>query len=108
MITSQSLRRTVSLTVFTFIQALLIGWSTWLAPAAYAYEVSLSPAFNGGDGTYTVETRASQQVWVGNAYLYFNVPTPFPAGAQAAYVQITYYDQSSGPRLTVQYDSTTA
>jgi regulation of enolase protein 1 (concanavalin A-like superfamily) len=105
---SYSLRRTVFLTVSTFIQAILIGWLSWLAPAADAYEVSLSPAFNGGDGAYTVETRASQQVWVGNAYLYFNVPTQFPAGTQAAYVQITYYDQTSGPRLTVQYDSTTA
>jgi hypothetical protein len=67
-------------------------------------EVSLSPFFNSGDGTYTTSTRESQQVWIPNSYLYFQLPSDFPTGTPA-YVEITYYDELTGPRLGFQFDS---
>ncbi|MCK5563655.1 MAG: hypothetical protein KAJ07_00270, partial [Planctomycetes bacterium] len=43
-----------------------------------AFEASLTPHYNGGDGTYTTETRDSEAVWIPTSYLYFNAPG-FPA-----------------------------
>jgi len=69
-----------------------------------AYEASLSPHYNDGDGTYTTTTREGQQVWIPDHYFYLRVPG-FPSGAQSAYVEITYYDEPVGATIKLQYDS---
>ncbi len=85
-----------------FILALLMFTGT-----SEAFEASLSPHFNGGDGTYTDATRDGQPVWIPDSYLYFSVPG-FPASVQSAYVEITYYDDLVGPWLRLEYDSVSA
>lgn len=75
---------------------------------AIAFQQTITvPSFNGGDGTYTVETRNGQTVYVANNYLYYKT-TGFPTTATHAYLKITYYDQTRGPRLSLQYDGTSA
>ncbi len=69
-----------------------------------AFELSVTPHYNGGDGTYTTTTRDGQTVWIPSSYLYFSAPG-FPASVQSAYLEITYYDEPEGPRMVVQYDS---
>ena len=76
------------------------------AGASDAFEASLSPHYNAGDGTYSTTTRDGRQVWIPDKYLYFSAPG-FPTPVQSAYLEITYYDEQVGPRLVVEYDSTT-
>ena len=73
-----------------------------------AYEASLTPHYNAGDGTYTTSTRDSQTVWIPTSYLYFQAPVDFPIPIQSAYVEITYYDEPVGSQLKLQYDSQSA
>ncbi|MCK5174107.1 MAG: hypothetical protein KAR47_12005, partial [Planctomycetes bacterium] len=75
-----------------------------LTGTSEAFEVSLSPHYNGGDGTYTEATRDSEAVWIPSSYLYFSAPG-FPASVQSAYLEITYYDEPIGSTMRVQYDS---
>ncbi|MBM4104293.1 MAG: PASTA domain-containing protein [Planctomycetes bacterium] len=75
-----------------------------VAGTSNAFESSLSPHYNAGDGTYTTTTREGQVVWIPNSYLYFRA-VGFPTGVQTAYVEITYYDEPVGSTIKLQYDS---
>jgi len=91
------------------VRSLLIAGLTLMccmtASVSHAYEVNVTPRFNSDDGTYTFECRDGQLVWVpSSTYLYFRVDG-FPTNSSSAYVEITYYDESTGPTLSVQYDS---
>lgn len=76
-----------------------------LAGSAKGYETNLVPHVNEGDGAYAVESRADQAVWVAERNLYFQLPGDLPTNSPSVYVEIVYYDESAGPRLTLQYDS---
>ena len=66
-----------------------------------------TPSSNSGDGTWVLEQREGTNVYVGPAYVYYNVnPVVFP-GFQAGdtmYAKVNYYDEGSGV-LKFQYDS---
>lgn len=68
-----------------------------------------NPSSNGGDGTWTLQSREAINVAVGPAYLYYglNPFTAFPGYSQgdALYVQVDYFDEGTGT-VRVQYDST--
>ena len=65
------------------------------------------PTRNSGDGTYVVEQRQGQDVYVGQNYLYYDVNptllTDFQPG-DTIFVRFDYYDEGSG-RLRLRYDS---
>jgi len=81
------------------ILALLIFTGT-----SQAFELSVTPHYNAGDGTYTTTTRDGQTVWIPNSYLYFKAEG-FPETVPSAYLEITYYDEPVGSTIKVQYDS---
>ncbi len=67
-----------------------------------------TPSSNGGDGTWSQQQREGVDVYVGPAYLYYNV-NPFSAfpGFQQGddlYAKVDYFDEGSG-NLRFQYDS---
>ncbi|MEQ8846708.1 dockerin type I domain-containing protein [Botrimarina sp.] len=68
-----------------------------------------SPSSNGGDGTWSVQSRDGATVYVGPAYLYYDLnPTAaFPGYRQGdpLYAKVDYFDEGSGT-IRVQYDST--
>ncbi len=68
-----------------------------------------TPSSNGGDGTWTLQQREGTNVYVGPAYLYYNVNPAAIPGFQVGnpmYLKVNYYDEGSG-RLRVEYDSVT-
>ena len=69
-----------------------------------AFELSVSPHYNAGDGSYTSSSRDGQAVWIPNSYLYFRADG-FPASVQSAYLENTYYDEPVGSTMKIQYDS---
>jgi hypothetical protein len=68
-----------------------------------------APSSSGGDGTYSVQSREGQTVYVAPAYLYYNLnpQAAFPGFVQGddLYLKVEYFDEGSGT-IFVQYDST--
>ncbi len=85
--------------------SLLILMLFMFAGTLQAFELSVTPHYNAGDGTYTTSSRDGQTVWIPNVnYIYFKADD-FPDTVQSAYLEITYYDEPVGSTMKIQYDS---